>query len=396
MTVAQPGEPSRQDQDWWSGQPADSPTLEGLAQNPAIPVGLLLELIRRHGGPAAEGLRRRRELPPPVVEAMAHHPVPRVRAALATNPGTAGEIRRRLADDPDRLVALRTVNEPKLPPSEHTLVRSVEALRRMFELGLYTTVDLANEMSFLVYDDHRLMHPVARHPRPRIRATSFQWWEMLDETTRQALLTDEAPEVRTAAAEHQAYLAERARPRLPGDIQPSGRGRNWILTAYPLTRALIDEVLTGNDETDLIALGRNKNLPPDVVTVLLAHPAGPVRQQVARRDDLTGPQLTSLAADPDPAVRTAVSVHPGLTEAQRATIDIDMAATFEDDQCGLPEWRWPLPTQEESTALARSVNPLLRRRAARDPRLPGEPRVGKLRLAGQLVASAVVKLQEDS
>lgn len=347
--------------------------LADLAANPATPAGDLLELVRAHGGPAADGLRRRRDLPPAVVEAMLRHPEPLVRAALAVNPATPAQVRMRLADDPDRLVALRVVNEQTLPRSEHALRREVERYVRAFERGLLTWQELHGELSFNAYDDRRLMHPIARHPHPQVRAAAFGWLHLLDEATRQALLDDEAPEVRAAAADRRASDADGARPRLPGELPPDGRGRFRTLVAYPLTRALIDEVLAGDAEEDLIALGGNKHLPPEVVDVLIAHPGAAVRREAAERTDLTGRQLARLAADPDAAVRTTVSVHAGLTEAQRAAIDID-ATTFEDGffvhaHAG---WSWPRPAREESVAWAGSVNPLLRRRAARDPRLPAD------------------------
>ena len=59
-------------------------------------------------------------------------------------------------------------------------------------------------------------------------------------------------------------------------------------------------------------------------------------------------------------------MHPALTERERAGIDIDVSLDRGE------AYGTPLPTLEQSAAWARSVNPLLRRRAARDPRLPAD------------------------
>jgi hypothetical protein len=82
-------------------------------------------------------------------------------ADLAANPATPAEVRMRLADDPDRLVALRVVNEQTPLRSEHALRREVERYVRAFARGLLTWQELHGELSFDAYDDRRLMHPIA-------------------------------------------------------------------------------------------------------------------------------------------------------------------------------------------------------------------------------------------
>src|SRR5690349_6299326 len=57
-------------------------------------------------------------------------------------------------------------------------------------------------------------------------------------------------------------------------------------------------------------------------------------RRLAERVDLSREQLLQLAADPEAEVRTAVSVHPGLTEPDRAGIDIDVTTVDGDGHYG--------------------------------------------------------------
>ncbi len=95
----------------WPEFPQPDAILEGLAVNPALPEDLLLRLIRDHGGPAVVGLAERTSLPAAAVTAMARHPEPWVRAALAANGSVDPRIRLGLLDDPDPYV--RRLVEPE-------------------------------------------------------------------------------------------------------------------------------------------------------------------------------------------------------------------------------------------------------------------------------------------
>jgi len=77
---------------------------------------------------------------------------------------------------------------------------------------------------------------------------------------------------------------------------------------------------------------------------------------------------------------TLGSTHAGLTERQRASIDIDVTVAEGDGdfgisgtRCGgIPHRHDPAPDLTDATRWARSVNPLLRRRAARNAELPAD------------------------
>lgn len=68
-------------------------------------------------------------------------------------------------------------------------------------------------------------------------------------------------------------------------------------------------------------------------------------------------------------MRTSASVHPALNEEQRATIDIDVTMKWHD---GAYHSRLTLPTLAQAIEWTDSVNPLLRRQAARHHELPPE------------------------
>ncbi|MDM4721559.1 hypothetical protein QTQ03_18910 [Micromonospora sp. WMMA1363] len=139
-------------------------------------------------------------------------------------------------------------------------------------------------------------------------------------------------------------------------------------------------MLTSGDTAALGAMGENPSVPPDVVGTLLRHPAPSVRQGVTGRVDLTGDQLVRLATDPAVEVRTAVSTHPGLTEQQRAGIDIDVTTVpgdghfgSKDVRCrGIPYPDDAAPEITDALRWARSANPLLRRRTARNAEIPAD------------------------
>src|SRR5262249_15995312 len=144
----------------------------------------------------------------------------------------------------------------------------------------------------------------------------------------------------------------------------NGRARTWRLQKR-VSRAVADMVIAADKEDDLSYIAANPSLPADAVASLIGHPSARVRSQFARREDLTAEQLERLPHDVDVRGRTAVCVDPGLTEEQRGHIDID-ASDFD----ALRFERRPPPPVDEAARLARSVNPLLRRRAALQLELP--------------------------
>lgn len=308
---------------------------------------------------------------------MLRHPSPRIRGALATHPQVDPQIRATLLADPEWLVRIRAFGRPgQRPLSDDVLVRLLAKLDDPPPSDTpFTREELIGELFELMWSDRRLIQLAAVHPRPGVRRYAAGFLDVLDEPARQALLEDEAPEVRVAAAGYVAYWQQVMEP---ADLPDQHCHTFWQVLHRRLSRALVDQVLASGDVEAIGVMGTNPSIPADVVETLLRHPDPAVRQNVAERTDLTGEQLTRLAADPAVEVRTAVSTHPGLTEQQRAGIDIDVSTVPGDGHFGTPDVSCrsvlhrdpPVPELGDLLRWARSVNPLLRRRAARDPRLP--------------------------
>ncbi|KUL31253.1 hypothetical protein [Actinoplanes awajinensis] len=343
----------------WPALPEPDAVLEGLAVNPALPGPLLLRLIAEHSGAAADGLAEREPLPATAVTAMAGHPDPWVRAALAGNRSVAAEIRLRLHDDPDPLVRQWIQNVRDLPRPESALSRILERYLSWSERGMLTDPELIGELMEEATRDRRLVALLTRHPDDRFRTAACVFGSV-DPDLREILLRDRSATVRSRMA---AILTERARPSTAADLDGiRGMRRGSVLTA-PLSPELLARVLAEGDEDDLAVLTYNDHLPPEAVAALLAHPLPAVRRAFAGRRQLTAAQAVRLGADPDPSVRTAVSLHPVLTEEQLSAIDIDPGSAGSDRH-------YPKPSREVLARWATSVNPLLRRRAAEDSRLP--------------------------
>lgn len=353
-------------------------TLGGLARNPAAPTDLLLRLVKMWPEQVCEGLERRRELPPPVRDAMLHHPLPRIRSALATHSQVDAPSRAQLLADPEWRVRMRAFGRPaqeSLP--DDVLVRLLAELDRPPSELPFSREELIGELFNAMRYDRRLLRLAAAHPRPGVRRYAAGSLYRLDERSRQALLEDEVLEVRAAAV---ASVSHRQQVMEPADLPDQHGHAFWYVLQRPLSRALIDQVLATGDAAALNVMAKNPSVPPDVVETLLRHPDPSVRQGLAGRVDLSGDQLLRLATDPAVEVRTAVSTHPGLTEPQRASIDIDTTTAPGDGHFGSGDvrCRWIPPPDDAVPALAdalpwaRSVNPLLRRRAARNAELPAE------------------------
>ncbi|MGC4807268.1 hypothetical protein [Micromonospora sp. DT233] len=357
--------------------PASAPLLRGLAQNPAAPTDVLLRLIHQWPEQACEGLRGRAHLPMPVQDVMARHPSRRVRIALAEHPGVAARTRSGLLDDPQWQVWTRAFGRPgQQPLSDAALVRLLTLLDEPPTGVPFTREELLWELAFAMRHERRLFLLASGHPQPGVRRFAAGALHFLDDPTRETLLGDPVPEVRAAAAQAQA---EQRRLMQPADLPSTHCHAFWSVLQRPLSRALVDQVLASGDVEAVCFVATNASTPPDVVETLLGHPAADVRRKLATRPDLTGAQALRLAADPTAEVRTAVSVHPHLTEQQRAGIDIDLATVAgaghygPRDGCSLSVQHAPdesVPPLADALRWARSVNPLLRRRAARHPQLP--------------------------
>ncbi len=323
----------------WRDEPAVDPVLRGLAHNPAAPTDVLLGLLGAHGDALSDAFNRRADLPPVVVEAMPRHPSAWVRAALAVNRYVDSAIRLRLVDDPDRRVVGALRADPDLALPDRVFTPEFDRVVQQFQRTLMTADELHCELIELMSKDRRSVPVAARHPEPRVRTAAVDRLGLLNEVKRdevtQALLHDPVPEVRAAAVRYDVGLT---RVHEPADLLScNGYAYRGLLRERRLSRPLIAHVLAIDVDDRMggvAAMAGNRTLPPDVLDTLFEHPSSDVRCSLAERDDLSRAQLTRLAADPDVAVRTAVSVHPRLTEDERVAIDIDVTTSREHRPVG--------------------------------------------------------------
>jgi hypothetical protein len=358
-----------------SDSSSPAPLLCGLARDPAAPVQVLLRLLETWPSQAGEGLRRRRDLPPPVQEAMLRHPAPGVRATLAAHPQVDPQVRGVLVFDPRWGVRMRAFGRAgQRPLTDEVLMRLLADLDDPPPEAPATSMELISELLEGMRWDPRLFRLAATHPRPGVRRLAARNLEVLDRPAQQALLGDLEPDVWQVAAESEAY---RQRVMQPADLPAQHCHAFWAAAAAAVPGA-VEQVLESGDVDAIGTVAGNPTTPPGVVEALLSHPEPAVRQSLAERPDLNTDQLTRLAADQAVEVPTAVSSHPGLTEQQRDRIDIDVSTVYGDGHFGTNDvsWRWvgwpygPVPTLDDALRWASSVNPLLRRRAARNPQLP--------------------------
>lgn len=354
---------------------AGPPALRGLAANPAAPEEVLRELLRRHPEAVPAAFHCRPDLPATVIEQMRQHPDNAVRAALAGNPGVDPAVRESLGGDPSRLVRDILARDPLRSLPDRYFADRLDWIAR----EPIPVEEAAAEVGECAGRDRRAIGAAARHESPLIRRAAVEvlrGWNDLQLRRAPAspdllhlLAGDQDPGVREAALE-----ALTARTRVTTQTRPGRNGHEQflILGHLPLSPALVDEVVAEGSIWMVQSLAANPNVPLETVAPLIGHSVASVRARLAERDDLDAARLARLAADPDVTVRTAVSVHPGLSERQRAGIEIEVPAIRNGAR---PDYVEPDPWREEppiDSAWARSVNPLLRRRAARDPGLPAE------------------------
>ncbi|GAB1688599.1 hypothetical protein KRM28CT15_04020 [Krasilnikovia sp. M28-CT-15] len=342
---------------------------------------MLRYLLRVAPSVACRGLKNRHNLSRPVQCVMVNHPSRVVRGTLAEHPDIDPEIRGRLLSDPDWRVTARAFGSPGQQAVSDDVLTAL--LTRIEDSpaepeSMLSIPELYGELLTATRFDGRVYRLAAAHSDPRVRRHAAAVPQQLDDLSRGALMTDPVPEIRAVIA---AAIAEDQRAMQPADLPDRHCHGFWAVLQRPLSRALVDQVVASGDESALYFVGPNPSTPADVVRALLRHPAVDVRRRLTGRVDLTHEQLLELAADAAVEVRTAVSVHPGLSEQERARIDIDVTTVdghghygsrrvCRGNDHGLVDER--APTLADASRWARSVNPLLRRRAARNPDLPAD------------------------
>ncbi|MFI0977282.1 translation initiation factor 2 [Streptomyces sp. NPDC021093] len=344
--------------------------LDGLAVNPAAPAHLLLRLLEPSYESGWTALASRRpSFPDEVAAAIVTHPLPRVRSALARNPFVDPAVRGLLVDDPEWIVRAHLSGRPGRDGK-----RPVRPLPDPVVDRMLTTYDNDCLQELVVSGQIALRFQLTycRHPFASVRRMAVSLWTLLSDDERAALLTDPHPQVRAAAERvletEDAEAMERELGPLPA---PRSHATTHILVNRPLTRTVVDWLLSEDDHENQWVLAHNHSTPPDVVAALVAHPDPKVRLELAHRDDLAPEMVNSLARDPDPRVRTAVSLRSGLSEDERAAIDYTVNTDPDDEDFGPRAHHLrPAPDPADTARYARSRHPLLRRRAAQDPGLP--------------------------
>ncbi|MEV7680941.1 hypothetical protein AB0O64_20685 [Streptomyces sp. NPDC088341] len=341
--------------------------LKGIASNPAAPSGVLLRLL----APEAEifwyWLTERRELPPPVADAIVCHPDARLRADFARARHAAPARLARLVDDPSAEVRLalakgrRRFREEAVPLPDSTyerLLADPEPAVRTALIGSPLPAPLRARF--------------ASDADPAARITACHVWERLTEPVRAALLRDPDPDIRQEAALNEcvrdAALTARLLTGLTDPDDPDG------LTDPDDPAGSTDPDDPDDDETnddgDRDRAARRGLLDRGTAELIALHRDVTVRRWAAENPSLPADLVARLATDPDPGVRLYVSARPELTETERAAIDYTV-----DASARLPVLEWVQRAHENADVdilrrCAASAHPWLRRSAARSSLLP--------------------------
>ncbi|OKI49130.1 HEAT repeat domain-containing protein [Micromonospora sp. CB01531] len=245
--------------------------LDGLAENPALPSGLVRRLVRYRCG--FGHVATRADLTPDMIEeilASGHH---WLLHSLALNRQLSHAVRMPLAahTDPGIRAAL--------------VVGACDAPRELYE-RLVDDPDTRVREHLAERDDvpADLLARLARDPDPKVRATLARWWTQSPEAVRRILLTDPVDEVRAAACS--TYYARLPHPVPPPDLMAG-------LLADPVSRA---------------GAVRHAVLTPKLAARLAGDPDHQVRRQVAEHPQLPPPVRDLLAEDPSANVRMGVFI----------------------------------------------------------------------------------------
>ncbi|MGW6742147.1 hypothetical protein ACWGDX_15720 [Streptomyces sp. NPDC055025] len=329
--------------------------LKGIASNPAAPSGVLLRLLAPEAEVFWYWLTERRELPPPVADAIVCHPDAGLRADFARAGHAAPARLARLVDDPSAEVRLalakgrQRFREEAVPLPDSTyerLLADPEPAVRTALIGSPLPAPLRARL--------------ASDPDPAARIAACLVWERLKEPVRAALLRDPDPDIRQEAALNECV-------------------RDAALTARLLTGLTDPAASTGstdpdddetNDDGDRDRAARRGLLDRGTAQLIALHRDVTVRRWAAENPSLPADLVARLATDPDPGVRLYVSARPELTETERAAIDYTV-----DASARLPVLEWVLRAHENADVdilrrCAASAHPWLRRSAATSSLLP--------------------------
>ncbi|MEV0902000.1 hypothetical protein [Actinoplanes sp. NPDC049802] len=281
--------------------------LRGLACNPALPAETLLRLADdERVGP--EYVTARRTWTDEAFDALAAHPCPAVREALAQSPGATGEQRARLVGDLD-LDVLHALLEG--PPARWSGPLPDWVHRRLAEHPERRVRDL---LTFIPGTPRDVLTKLSRDPHPGIAEAAR---ELLARRPAQQTTMGRDQAVAYASGDSDWNRARAAAdPELPDD---------WVkrLTADPSPHVrLAVSVRPGLSEEQRAEADYPVRPVPDVPVPAWVVAAGPgelrdcarsahylLRRGAACHPELPTDLITSLAADDDPGVRLMLCAH---------------------------------------------------------------------------------------
>ncbi|MFJ2747036.1 hypothetical protein [Streptomyces sp. NPDC087297] len=345
--------------------------LRGLAFNEAAPADVLIRLLDEAAGEAGLLMCEGRDLPDAVVDEALHHPVERIRRALAHNLHVDPARLAPLASDPSGLVranfARGSRHQPRwVRPLPYDILATFLTAQEGGEDGRLSEQDIIGELWSSRQIPLSFAQDMAGHDHPALRTSAAYQWRSLSAAQRDALLDDPDPGVRKAARESSWVLdPEAVEARLP----PIGsRYAVTVLCSYALSPAVV-ELCFAHDMVNPLA--RNRHTPADALARLARHPDTEIRRLIATRPDLGPAAAAELRQDPDADVRMRARLQPSI----RTWVEFDAVQRVVDHgrDCTCPITK---PADEPSpdwfAACAASGEPVLRRVAASRPGLPAD------------------------
>ncbi|MFA3877720.1 PE-PGRS family protein [Streptomyces sp. MMCC 100] len=307
---------------------------EGLARNRRASSSVLLRLLDVAPEERLSSWLIYRELPEDVVGAWITHPEWRVRKALAERWLLNAEQRAELFHDPEPnhrwiLLTCAVANQSTLTAATYTQLAADPSPGVRAELALHRDLPV------------RHLTALATDPDPQVRKVAApRAWNHLTPSVQAALLADPDADVRT-----EAFLRYHCSTPLSaaGFVElPSDGRRERAARTCVLARELAEDLVHGSETVLRSAAAQNPNLDTDLVAL--------------------------LGRDPEPGVRSLVSIRSDLTEAERSQIDVVFDPSA---RCNPLPWVRDLENDEEAMRrCATSAHVMLRRSAACARNLP--------------------------
>ncbi|WP_344504582.1 hypothetical protein [Dactylosporangium maewongense] len=334
--------------------------LRGLAANPGLDPLLLAPLLTAADAAVLDALARRADLPAPAASALARHPDPQLRRALAGNPSAAPHAWRVLSTDPDEAVRVA------LARGHSTDHRPAVDLPLPGDAQLALAADAAVPVRLALARRRDLSEParlwLATDPSAGVREALARSWPSPPEPVLRQLLTDPDPAVRRAAVSSAFSSA------LPADLLPGLLAD--LATREDAARHALPPPATDPAAGGTAAGGAGPARGVGVDVAGLVGDADPaVREAVAGNPRVPLAAVLALADDPDEDVRVAVMLRPDLPDAERRRI----SSGVEPQTYHVADWLRPAHASPAVRAAhARSPFVWCRRAVAFSSDLPAE------------------------